>query len=100
MSISLAFCFCFIAAVKCKYLIAQAHRRIPGDGDGSFDTFMGRAPLRMHSYGAYRSFTSFRWDSEIIVDSDGFYANGLSVSGNTTIDSSGIGLAVETNLAP
>ncbi len=100
MLFRLALYFSFITAIKCHDLISEVQSRIPGDCDSGFHAFVSGTSLWMHSYGAYCGFTSFRRECNIVVDSYGFYADGLSGSGNTAIDSSGIGLAVETNLAP
>ncbi len=87
-SFSFVFCFDLVTAAKCQDLISEMQSCIPGDCDSGFDALVGGTSLWMHSYGAYRGFTSFRGNGEVVVDGYGFNANGLSGSCNTTIDSS------------
>ena len=61
---------------------------------------MGGAALGMNLDCADGSLAGFGWDSDIIVNSDGVNADGLSGTGDAPIDSGGICLAVIANLAP
>ena len=95
LSISLLF-----LAVKHNYLISDMHSRIPRNLDRILHTLMRRAAFGMNPQRTLGCFAEFGWDSQVIMQHDGFDANGLANTGDMAIDGSGVRLAVKRNLAP
>ena len=89
-----------IAAAEGDYLVPGMHGCIPGHRNGILDACVGRAALGMNSNCADSSLAGLGWYSDVVVNSDRVYADGLTGTGDAPIDSGGIGLAVVANLAP
>jgi hypothetical protein len=89
-----------VTTTDLHHLVTHVQGRTPANRNGSFDTFMGRTSLGMNVQSAYRSFTSFSRDSQIVVKDYRLNAYSLSRASDTTVDSGAIQLAIIANLAP
>src|SRR5216683_5833911 len=89
-----------VAATEHDHLVPSMHGCIPGHRNGILDACVGRAALGMNSNCADSSLAGLGRYSDVVVNSDRVNADGLSGTGDASIDNGGICLAVIANLAP
>jgi len=82
------------------YLIAQVKSGVPGDSNSVLDALVRRAAAGMGLECALGRLAKLGRHGKIIMDCDGFDANGFANAGNSAIDGGGVGLAVKGDLAP